>query len=66
MNILPDSLISHAGAAYTAYCESVGGKAFNGDLLPTWEFMCKDPSKTKLVEAWCRAADATIDHFIEN
>ena len=66
MNNLPDSLVAHAGAAYNAYCDAVGGKSFKGDDLPTWEAMCNDNSKTKLVEAWCRAADATIDHFINN
>src|SRR5512140_995365 len=34
-----DSLEASAQAAWTAYSEAVGGKAFNGDPLPTWEAM---------------------------
>lgn len=47
-----------AEAAYTAYREAVGGKAFNGDPLPTWTQMCLDSKKEHLVRAWRAAADA--------
>ena len=30
---------------YTTYCEAVGGKAFNGNPLPTWEEFRADELK---------------------
>ena len=48
-----------AGELYTTYCEAVGGKAFNGDPLPSWEQFQTDPTKEKQVKAWLAvAADA--------
>lgn len=44
--------------AWTAYAGAVGGVAYNGDKLPTWEEMEADPNKTKLVAAWKEAARA--------
>lgn len=46
---------------YTAYCQSVGGKAFNGDPLPNWETFVNDPTKEKQSKAWLDVADAAID-----
>jgi hypothetical protein len=43
---------------YTAYCDAVGGKAFNGDPLPDWETFSKDPAKQKQVNAWLATAGA--------
>lgn len=37
---------------YETYCEQVGGVAFNGDKLPTWEQFSADPTKQKQVNAW--------------
>lgn len=45
---------------YTAYCEAVGGKAFNGDALPTWAEFSGDPAKQKQANAWLVAADRAI------
>lgn len=42
----------HAGLLYEAYCESVGGKAFNGDPLPKWQEFRDDQSKRKQSDAW--------------
>ena len=45
-----------AGELYTAYCAAVGGKAFNGDPLPSWENFSKDQSKTAQARAWVAVA----------
>jgi len=65
MNVLPESTLELGGVAYTAYCNAVGGKSFNGDALPTWGEMLADPKKLRLVEAWAIAADAVITDFID-
>lgn len=49
-----------AGVMYAAYCEAVGGKAFNGDPLPAWQEFRADPSKQKQSFAWVAAADAAM------
>jgi len=41
---------------YTAYCEGVGGKAFNGDPLPDWQTFKQDPAKQKQISGWISAA----------
>lgn len=41
---------------YTVYCDAVGGKAFNGDPLPTWEQFAADMKKTKQADAWREVA----------
>jgi len=46
---------------YTAYCQSVGGKAYNGDPLPIWKDFHDDPTKEKQAKGWLDAADAAID-----
>jgi hypothetical protein len=48
--------------AWDTYSKAVGGKAFNGDPLPTWDVMCKDEKKENLVVAWKRAARAVATH----
>lgn len=45
---------------YSRYCEAVGGKAFNGDLLPTWGEFVADPAKKKQAEAWLAVASEAI------
>jgi hypothetical protein len=45
-----------AGQLYTTYCNAVGGKAFNGDDLPSWEDFSKDPAKKKQSDAWISTA----------
>lgn len=37
---------------YQTYCEKVGGVAFNGDKLPTWEEFEADPAKQKSAAGW--------------
>ena len=43
---------SLAGFLYEQYCAAVGGKAFNGDPLPSWEEFSKDPAKQLQADAW--------------
>jgi len=50
-----------AKVMYAAYCKEVGGKAFNGDDLPSWEEFRADESKSKQSDAWVVAAEAAID-----
>jgi hypothetical protein len=37
---------------YESYCNSVGGKAFNGDPLPSWKELAADPAKFKQAQFW--------------
>lgn len=41
-----------AAQLYSVYCSAVGGKAFNGDPLPTWDEFSVDPAKRKQYDAW--------------
>lgn len=45
---------------YERYCLSVGGKAFNGDPLPSWQEFRNDPSKTKQATAWLDVASEAM------
>lgn len=45
-----------AGRLYEKYCAEVGGKAFNGDPLPSWQEFSSDPSKQKQANAWIASA----------
>lgn len=45
-----------ANRMYTRYCEAVGGKAFNGDPLPTWDEFAADETKQKQVNSWREVA----------
>ena len=46
----------NAEIAWDTYKESVGGKAFNGDPLPTWQEVCeKNP---RIANAWRDVAKA--------
>lgn len=49
---------ARAAAAYNAYCDAVGGVAFNGDKLPDAIEFFLDPSKQKQATAWLAAAAA--------
>lgn len=49
-----------AGLMYEAYCEAVGGLAFNGDPLPKWEEFVNDKTKIKQVNGWIKAAETAI------
>lgn len=45
-----------AGVLYSLYCAEVGGLAFNGDPLPSWEEFRADPGKRKQSDAWIAVA----------
>jgi hypothetical protein len=47
-----------AGRMYEAYARAVGGKAFNGDVLPDWDTFQADPSKELQHDAWIAVAQA--------
>lgn len=44
-----------AQRAYETYCEAVGGVAFNGDPLPTWEQQ-RARDDQKIPDAWVAVA----------
>lgn len=50
---------------YDNYCESVGGKAFNGDQLPGSMGFFNDPSKQKQADAWRIVAETGIQYVID-
>lgn len=54
-----------AKTMYTVYCENVGGKAFNGDNLPSAEEFFNDETKTKQANAWRETAKAAT-RFLSN
>lgn len=41
------------------YCAAVGGKAFNGDPLPSWTEFSADPAKATQAGGWIAAARAS-------
>lgn len=41
-----------AGILYEEYCDTVGGVAYNGDKLPSWNEFKADPAKSKQVAGW--------------
>lgn len=46
---------------YEAYCGAVGGVAFNGDPLPSWEEFSADESKEKQAAAWCEVGRQALN-----
>lgn len=58
--------IQLAGRLYEKYCESVGGKAFNGEPLPSWNEFISDPSKKKQADAWIDVAAEAILELIND
>lgn len=58
--VLSDTDHTLGQAAWDAYSQSVGGKAYNGDPLPSWGVMREDPRKQHLVKAWVAAARAVV------
>lgn len=48
---------------YEAYCVAVGGKAFNGDNLPSWKEFRNDPSKKKQSDAWIVVAETALSFY---
>lgn len=49
-----------ASKLYETYCKAVGGKAFNGDPLPSWREFAADESKKKQVDAWIEVARQSL------
>lgn len=49
-----------ASKLYETYCSAVGGKAFNGDPLPSWREFSVDESKKKQVDAWIEVARQSL------
>lgn len=49
-----------ANELYTAYCAAVGGKAHDGNQLPTWTEMRADPRRKKQSDAWVVTAQAAM------
>ena len=50
-----------ASQLYIRYCEEVGGKAFNGDPLPTWDQFRAETSKRKQSDAWVEVARLAVN-----
>lgn len=48
---------------YHDYCAAVGGKAFNGDPLPTWADFRSDPKKRLQSNAWIVVAESAVSHL---
>lgn len=48
---------------YDAYCIAVGGKAFNGDSLPSSTEFFEDSTKEKQANAWRVSAGVAIDYL---
>ncbi len=46
---------------YEAYCEAVGGFAYNGDKLPTAAEFFNDPTKQKQADAWRVVAGKAVE-----
>lgn len=59
-NSLEETLEELTRGAYEKYCEAVGGKAYNGDSLPSWEKFKADKSKERQVEAWKQAVISVL------
>ncbi len=52
-----------AGTLYETYCESVGGKAYNGDDLPSWADFSADDNKICQANAWRKVAATASLHL---
>jgi hypothetical protein len=61
MNNRTADIINLAGFLYDTYCFAVGGVAYDGKMLPTWDEFRFDPSKEKQVAGWYAVAEASID-----
>jgi uncharacterized protein YfdQ (DUF2303 family) len=59
--VRPQDIEDTADAEYSAYCAAVGGKAFNGDVLPNWAEFRADPNKKTQSDAWIVATCAGIN-----
>lgn len=50
----------YAQTLYTAYCEAVGGRAYNGQPLPSAQEFWDDPTKTAQAKAWEAVAEKVM------
>lgn len=50
---------------YDAYCEEVGGKAWDGRPLPTAKEFFADETKIKQARGWLAAASKAIEILVE-
>lgn len=57
-------IIETAKKLYDAYCVAVGGKAYNGDPLPSWEVFYMDDNKRVQANAWIEAAKTTLGNTV--
>lgn len=53
--------VDYAKQAYETYNKAVGGVAFNGDPLPSWDEFAADESKQKQVGAWIAVGELFFD-----
>lgn len=58
----PESKEMLAGILYEVYCKSVGGIAWNGDPLPSWNEFSKDETKKKQADGWRDVAEASREN----
>ena len=56
-------IVEVAGHLYDEYCRAVGGVAFNGDPLPSWDAFRDDPAKQKQANAWIAVANNARNYF---
>ena len=63
--ITPTENARLAGILYTEYSRSVGGVAFNGDPLPSWEEFVNEGSKAKQVIGWHRVSGMAFEFAIK-
>jgi hypothetical protein len=59
-SITAATIYNLAARLYTKYCDQVGGVAFNGDPLPSWDQFSNDPKKQKQMHAWVGAAQEAV------
>lgn len=52
-----------AGQLYDVYCKEVGGKAYDGKSLPSWQDFRNDPSKRTQSDAWVKVAIAAKSYL---
>lgn len=53
-----------AHTLYDTYCAAVGGKAFNGDPLPSSAEFFGDPAKETQANAWRIVAQTAMDTLL--
>jgi hypothetical protein len=59
----PENIEELAKAMYTKYSDSVGGKSWDGNLLPSWEEFSSDVNKQLQANAWRNASHEAL-HYV--